>query len=50
MNTFLHGIDSFAEKLTLTRLEARIGFADHVGTATTTNDLAVRVTGFQGLD
>jgi hypothetical protein len=49
MNTFLHGTDPFL-KLTLTRLEARIGLADNVGTATATNDLAVRVTGFQGLD
>jgi hypothetical protein len=39
----------FFVKLTLTRLEARIGLADHVHTALAANDLAVRVTMFERL-
>lgn len=34
----------FESNLTLASLESRVGLADHVGTATTADNLAIRMT------
>ncbi len=40
----------FFRKLTLTRLETRLGFVDHVYAAFTANDAAITVAPFEGAE
>lgn len=51
MNVFFHlGINKWEMGSTLPCLEARIGFVDHIEAALATDDLAVGVTVFEGLN